>query len=186
MPSMYAPVGRRASARGAAGRPCPPRGPRTKLPPPRPTAACHERRSGAGGGRPRLGGVAPLPALELGVLDRVRGLPPYHGLRRPRPGMGGRGQRDLSRRVRVDDRVRRGRLSEGELSVPALRGAVLSEVRRSPVAQGMAAQSVRSPLHALRPAQPGRRGSPPATAGGGSPLTARTRGAKPSPPFPTP
>src|SRR5260370_39269209 len=163
MPSMYAPVGRRASARGAAGRPCPPRRPRTKLPPPAPTAACHERRSGAAGGWPLLGGVAPLPALELGVLDRVRGLPPGPGLRRPRRRLGGRGQRDLPRRVRVDDRVRPGRLSEGELPVPALRGAVLPEVRRSSLAWGMAAQSVRPPVHALLLAPLGRRGFPPVT-----------------------
>src|SRR5262245_40350244 len=118
---------------------------------------------GAGERGPVLGGLALLPALESGLLARVPALPAGSGLPEPLAGMDARRRgAHPDRRLRVDGRLRGDRLREVELSLPALRRAVLPEVRRSLLAPGLAAQPVRSPLHALRPGQVVNRGSEPA------------------------
>src|SRR5262245_60572812 len=100
--------------------------------------------------------MASLPRVELGVLARLPALPPGDGL--PEPGAGvdaRRRERDRRRGARLDRAGCRDRLPEVELHVPALRGALLSRVRRAPVAPGLAAQPLRPPLPALRPAEVG-------------------------------
>src|SRR2546430_2635656 len=121
------------------------------------TMAARQKKRRRGLSPPEVEGGAPrLPAMQCTVLDRFRVLPADAGLREPSSRMGlRRWRQNLLRSVRVADRLRRDRLPKVELSVPTLRRAVLSQVRRSSVAQGLAAQSLRSPLHALRPAQVG-------------------------------
>src|SRR5205823_10220838 len=94
--------------------------------------------------------------MEPSVLDCVCAVPSSFGLPGPRRRVDAqRRHGDLLRRGRVAVGLLHNRLPKIELAVPALRRAFLQQIRRSSLANGMAAQSIRSPLLALRPAQVG-------------------------------